>query len=204
METHLDPAIVAAVQRAVDDARNGAIERWSKRPPNAPLFLLCQHLMSLPHAAGMRPDDLLPYVAMFWDAAAEYCSNGTLDAEDAENAFVVLWCSGKVREARSNRLEVARQYAANGSIPPAEAARYSTAGMRQLVHVCYLLAKAHGQGRFFLSGADAAEIIGKQPRSGLLALKRLCADGILRMTEKGNSLSGKASEYAYISSNTAS
>lgn len=194
----LDPDIVAAVQRAIADARDGVIERWAKKPPNAPLFLLCQHLLSVPQTAHLCNDDLLPYVAMFWDSGGSDCSNGTLDAEDAESAFVVLWRSGKVARPCANRLQDAVKAASNGTTPPAEAMRYTRPGYRKLVHVCRELAVLYGgTGEFFLRGADAAIIIGKDDRSGSLALQRLCADGILELLRRGNQTARRASLYRY-------
>lgn len=200
MDLELETEITEAVKRAIEDARNGVIERWAKRPPNAPLFLLCQHLLSVPQAVDLDMDELLPFVATFWETVEDDCSNGMYDVDDAENAFVVLWRSGKVHDARSNRLEAARKIASNGAARPPEAERYTSEGMQQLVHICFLLSKSNTQGKFFLSGADAGEILGKPPRSGLLALKRLCADGILQNTQRGNSLARKANEYAYTKS----
>lgn len=195
----LDAVIVAAVQRAIADAEAGTMDRWPKRPPNAPLFLLAQHLMSVDTAASMDADSLVPYVELFWESAGAEHSNGTMDTEDAINEFVILWESGRVRAPIENRLEAAIRHAENGARPPAEAEHYTTPGMRKLAHVCYLLARTSDEpGTFYLSGEDAGRIIGKQQRMGSLAMRSLCAGGLLRLLRQGDSLSHRASLYAYI------
>lgn len=135
----LDPEIVSAVRNAIEQAMSGVIWRWTKQPPNAPLFLLCRELLTVPKTATMQAEDLLPYVAMYWDAVETDCSAGYMDATDAESEFVVLWKSGKVEPPAANRLLQAVQEAESGENTPPENLHYQDPSYRKLVHVCHAL-----------------------------------------------------------------
>jgi len=196
----LDAEIVAAVRRAIADIRQGVCGTWAKQPPNAPLFLLCQHLLGVPSAADMPSGELLPYFDLFWDTAGQICNDGSLDDSSAEDEFVLLWDGGKVERPKANSLRLAVYRVDNGlSSEPAAAAAYRDPGKRRLLHVCAELARIRADGgRFFISGDAAAAVSGSKPRAGALAMKRFCNDGVLRLLYKGSLAAHKASEYMYL------
>jgi hypothetical protein len=203
------PDIVAAVHRAIKDAETGIAKTFSSTShdgdclaENAFIFLLCQHLLSVPGIKEVPMEDLLPYVAMFWSAAADYDRYG-LDEDDAIALFMDLWDRNTTKHARGPLLDIAIKYAEDGYKVPEEAYRYTTEAMQKLVHVCSLLAMLHNNdGKFFLSVENAGKIMGKNKNLGSVSMKRLCSDKILGLVRNGDRASGLASVYVYLPSKT--
>lgn len=201
--------IVAAVRRAIQDLESGVLDKFTcanpdyeSTPQNAPIFLLCQHFLSVPGIKDVPADDLYPYVAMYWDVASDHDRFG--QNEDAAIAsFLDLWERGSVKHARGPLFDIALRYAEMGYKTPEEIYRYPTETMRRLVHVCYLLALLQNDGgKFFLSVEDAGRIMEGDRNTGSVCLKRLCHEKVLGLVKKGSRTSGLASVYVYFSLKT--
>jgi hypothetical protein len=106
--------------------------------------------------------------------------------------FAVAW--GRVRRPAGAALAAAVERAR--SMPtPAAASVYEDEHLRFLVALCVCLQEQHGDGPFFLSARQAADVLGTDRMDAWRMLEALRLDGIIVRKAKGTLKDRQASEW---------
>jgi len=139
-----------------------------------------------------RPFADLKAVVRRWQAQALPVI-GTKDFDETWADFTHAW--PKARIPLRFKAEVWAMGRAKAEPLPAVAGNYDNPTVRLLFGICWHLASLHLERRFFLSSHSAGALLGLSHDRVLRWLNMLCADGVLKLLERGNQL--RANRYRY-------
>lgn len=173
--------IIAATLPTATGKRNESILKFARK------------LKWHPELADVPIRDLKPIVRLWWQSALIVI--GTKAFAETWADFVRAYRNAKFPPdmEMTPMLMLARQ----AECPP-EALDYDSDDFRLLVSLCRELQRACGPRPFFLSVRTAGSLLGIDPSTASRWLECLVADGILRVVEKGNQTTRKATRFRYL------
>ena len=159
------------------------------------VFELARALKAIPALADADVRDLKPYVRR-WHKLAKP-SIKTKPFEETWIDFLHAWPRVKFpkgEEPMANILTLARI-----SDPPECSIQFEQPKLRLLVSLCRELQRAVGDGPFYLSCRTAGRLVGVGHLTAWRWLSLLESEQILRVVEKGNATTKRASRFRYLS-----
>jgi len=186
-----------AIQLAIQKAR-AEIEKFAGEDyiGNRAVFIIAQYLKGRDMSEARTVVDLKPAFKQFYDRL-----DGLLKDESGEPlSFGRAWAQltelwPKLKFAKGEMLDRARERAKGYAEPRPEIAWCDDESIQELVNTTYELKKLRGDGRFFLSGYQAGEIMHRNQKAGRAVMHMLVTEGIYRVIENGNRY--KATLYEY-------
>lgn len=163
---------------------------------NEPVFRLCVELQRfLPKDTNIARRPILERFYELSDGSLVDQDKEPLTLEDAWDQFLDAW----PKVSYPGIFQQAKQKAQR-HIKPRPELSHLDPQRRYLATVCYEMQQIMGDSRnIYLSSYDAAIILGiKDHKKALRALKRFCAEGILRFVKQGNFRRREANEYQYV------
>ena len=163
---------------------------------HAKIFQLARRLKAHPDLAAKPADEFLGVVRQWHEAALDKI--GTKEFEPTWADFKFSWEEAKYPWGTGPMEEIFAK--ALQEEPPAKAAAlYGPTSLRtQLAALCRALQRAAGDKDFFLSTRQVADALKISSMHAGRWLQRLCADGLLRRTNKGTLREHQASEFRYL------
>jgi hypothetical protein len=161
------------------------------------LFLFSRALRAFETTNQRRlpPKEVEVAFSLWWSTAKPLLPP---DADFDEWRFVFLDTFEKTKVALgANPLDEAIRRA-DSNPPPPQAARYTSPGIKRLISVCYHLGSLAGDGTFFLSVRDSAQIFGTKslPEASAM-LVGLVWDGVLDIVTPGKPGGKKATRFRF-------
>jgi len=172
-------------ERSDTGAPDSIIQQTQPTRPGERNAMLMRLARGLKYDAGLKVrtlSDAKPFVLQWHTLALDVIETKPFTQSWSE--FVDLW--GRVTTSLSGgSVELAAARARAGELPDVASA-YDDAGVRLLVGVCWHLARAGIEGRFYVSSHQAAQLVDVAQPTAFRHLKMLVADGLLVTTEQGN------------------
>ena len=125
---------------------------------------------------------------MLYDEDGDYLSFDEVRAQIIEAWPKVKWPKG---ECIKRAIQRAKRY----DEPLPEFARYKDKKIQCLGRVIYEIKEERGDGKAFISGYKAGEILGKTQKAGRNALIMFVNDGILKVFKQGDRYNATTYEY---------
>ena len=162
---------------------------------NRPAFILRQWLKGVEMSKPTTLIELKPFAKQWYDLLKDQL----VDDEGCCITFAQAWAQivevwDKVKHSKGDALDAAKARANRATYRIVELDWCDDEQIQYLGRVCYELSRP--DGTFFLSGYDAAKILGKDQKTGRATLKMLELEKLIVCTKVGNRR--KASEYKYI------
>ena len=173
-------AIEDAIENALRETRSYEEEDYIG---NRPAFLLCVNLRGLSYPIGTSFDDLDPYFRDWYERGGGLFYDD-VSFDEVRAQIIEAW--DNVTHPKGDYLKRAIKKANKYSEPLPEFARYEDKKIQFLGRVIYEIKELRGDGRAFISGYKAGEILGKTQRAGRNALIMFVNDGILKVFKQGN------------------
>lgn len=160
------------------------------------VFELARALRAVPSLADAHALDLEPLVRRWHQLARPHIT--TKEFEETWIDFLKGWPRVKFPKGQEP-MNAIFQTAIAADLPPA-AARYDGAGPKLLVSLCRELQRGSGENPFYLSCRTAAGLLQVDHTTANRWLFMLTTDRILRVEEKGNRATRRATRYRYLPS----
>lgn len=186
-------AIEQAIRKAV--AETGLTSDEPDFIGNRPVFILCQYLKGVEMSNSTTLIELKPFAKQWYELLKDQLEDENGDGLTFAQAWaqiVEVW--DKVKHPKGDALDAAKARANRATYKIPELDWCDDEKIQCLARICYELSQP--DGTFFLSGYDAAEILGKDQKTGRAALKMFEFEKLTVCTKVGNR--HRASEYKYI------